>query len=77
MLNALKNLALIFTGTYVHYDSASTTESEPDFEESIAERTKLRRQELAEQEGQGLKILTPNQMLSRLSMFFISIKSRK
>ena len=69
MLNALKNLALIFTGTYLHYDSASKTESEPNFEESIAERTKLRRQELAEQEGQGLKILTPNQMLSRLSIF--------
>ena len=27
--------------------------------------------------GQGLKILTPNQMLSRLSIFFSSIKSRK
>ena len=29
------------------------------------------------QSGQGLKILTPNQMLSRLSIFFSSIKSRK
>ena len=29
------------------------------------------------QEGKDLKILTPNQMLSRLPIFFSSIKSRK
>ena len=30
-----------------------------------------------QQQGQGLKILTPNQMLSRLTIFFSTIKSRK
>ena len=29
------------------------------------------------QEGSGLEILTPSQMLSRFSIFFSSIKSRK
>ena len=37
-----------------------------DYEESIPERTKLRRQRSAEKTGEGLKMLTPNQMLSRL-----------
>ena len=31
---------------------------------------------MAEQEGQGLKILTPNQMLSRLSIFLSQLKAR-
>ena len=29
------------------------------------------------QEGQGIIILTPNQMLSRLTIFFSSVTSRK
>ena len=39
---------------------------EPEFEESIAERTKMRRQksDKENQEGKGLKILTSEQMLS-------------
>ena len=41
------------------------SDEEPKFEESIAERTKMRRQN---QEGQGLKILTPQQMLIRLAI---------
>ena len=36
------------------------------YEDSIAERTKSRRQGSAEKVGEDLKILTPNQMLSRL-----------
>ena len=47
----------------------SELESKPPFEESISERTKMRRQKKWNKEnytGQGLKILTPNQMLSRL-----------
>ena len=39
ILNVLKNLESVFTGLYFHYDSEP--ESEPEFEESIAERTKL------------------------------------
>ena len=38
-------------------------EEKPEYEESIAERTKRR---IQHQEGQRLKILTPQQMLSRL-----------
>ena len=33
--------------------------------------------ELNRQQGQGLKILTPNQMLSKITNFSSSIKSRK
>ena len=62
----LKYLELIFTCTYLHYDHASKTESEPKFEESIAEGVEKRRQKSVEQERKGLQILTPNQMLIRL-----------
>ena len=40
--NVLRNLKPVFTGVCFHYDSES--KSEPEFEESIAEKTKLRRQ---------------------------------
>ena len=87
ILNVLKNLESLFTGVYLHYDNVTKSELEPKCEESIAERTKLRRQESAKQldntdmpdleseesatqrrnqQGKGLKILTPNQMLCRL-----------
>ena len=39
-------------------------EEEPEYEESIAERTKMRRQN--QQSAKGVKILTPQQMLTRL-----------
>ena len=42
ILNILSNLELVFTGVYLHYDD------KPESEESIAERTKLRRQRLDE-----------------------------
>ena len=38
----------------------------------ITERTKMRRQN---QQGQGLKILTPNQMLSRLPISVAHLKA--
>ena len=44
----------------------------PGYEESIAERTKMRKQN---QGGQGLKILTPQQMLSRLSISLAQLKA--
>ena len=44
ILIVLKNLEHIFTGIYIHYDNASKTKSELEFEESVAERTKIRRQ---------------------------------
>ena len=43
-----------------------------EYEESIAERTKMRRQN---QEGQGLKILAPQQMLSRLPISLAQLKA--
>ena len=73
-----------------------TKKKNPKFEESIAERTKLRKQksdkqpdttdmpeleseESAEQtrnqQGKGLKILTPNQMLSRLPISLAQLKA--
>ena len=57
--------------------SESESKSESEFEESITERTKLGRQEKSNKqnpEGQGLKILTPDQMLIRLP---ISLKKLK
>ena len=47
-------------------------EEKLEYEESIAERTKRRRQN---QEGQGLKILTPQQMLSRLPISLAQLKA--
>ena len=44
ILNVLKNLESVFTGVYLHYENASEAESNPKFEENIAEKTKLRRQ---------------------------------
>ena len=80
--------------------SESESESELELEESIAERTKLRRQRSVEQpqicwdtrdildleseesaeqrrnqQGKGLKILTPNQMLSRLPISLAQLKA--
>ena len=46
-------------------------EEKPEYEESIAKRTKRRRQN---QEVQGLKILTPPQMLSRLPISLAQLK---
>ena len=45
---------------------------EPSYEESIAERTKTTRQN---QQEQGLKILTPQQMLTRLPIFLAQLQT--
>ena len=71
-------------------------EKKPKFEESIAERTKLRKQKLDKepdatdmpeleseesaeqnrnQQGKGLKMLTPNQKLSRLPISLDQLKA--
>ena len=47
-------------------------EEKPEYEKSIAVRTKMRRQN---QEGQRLKILTPEQMLSRLPISLAQLKA--
>ena len=59
------------------YTDPKELKSEPKFEESIAERTKMKRQksDAKNQEGQGVKILTPNQMLSRLTITLAQLKS--
>ena len=46
---------------------------EPKYEKSIAERTKMRRQD--QQSAKGLKILTPQQMLSRLPISVAQLKA--
>ena len=72
------------------YQDTVKFEKEPEFEESVAERTELRRQKRSDdkhttdipelekeesaeqrrnQKAEGLKILTPDQMLSRLLIF--------
>ena len=53
-------------------------EPEPLFEERISERTKMRRQKKSDeenQEGQVVKILTPDQMLSRLPITLAQLKA--
>ena len=46
---------------------------EPKYEESIAERTKMRRQD--QQSAKRLKIITPQQMLSRLPISLLQLKA--
>ena len=46
---------------------------EPEYEESIAERTKMRRQN--QQSAKGLKLLTPKQILSRLPISLVQLKA--
>ena len=104
ILNVLENLESVFNGSYLHYknkpsESKSESESELKSEESIVERTKLRRQKSTEhpnkqpdirdmpefeseesieqrrnQQGKGLKILTPNQILSKLPISLAQLK---
>ena len=73
ILNVLKNLESVFTGVYLNY-SDKPSESE----ESIAERTKLRRQrsdEIAEKEkmidpesfGENFECLSPSDMYNNLN----------
>ena len=52
-------------------------ESEPEFKENMAERTKMRRQKSYKenQQGQILKILTLYQMLSRLPISLARLKA--
>ena len=46
---------------------------EPKYEESIAERTKMRRED--QQSAKGLKILTPQQVLTRLPISLVQLKA--
>ena len=45
----------------------------PEYEESMAEGTKMRKQN--QQSAKGLKILTPQQMLSRLPISLAQLKA--
>ena len=62
---------------FPHNAKSEPEEFETKLEESIAERTKMRRQKFDEenQTGQGLKILTPDQMLSRLLISLAQLKA--
>ena len=96
LLNAMKlfdiknTIDSLFRNGFIRsldYQNTVKLEQKPEFQESVAERTKIRRQKKSDdkhttdmpdleseesaaqrrnQQGKGLKILTPNQMLSRL-----------
>ena len=59
------------------YYTPKELKSKPEFEESIAEKTKMIRQKSdgKNQTGQGLKILVPDQMLSRLPISLAQLKA--
>ena len=57
----------------IYYQSE---ESKPEFEESTAERTKMRRQiESDEKKGQRLKMLASNQKVTRLPITLSQLKA--
>ena len=62
---------------FSHNAKSEPEEFETKIEESIAERTKMRRQKFDEKNrtGQGLKMLTPDQMLSRLLISLAQLKA--
>ena len=66
-----------FSYKYIYSKNVYDQSNEPEFEESIAETTKMRRQKSDEenQQGQGLKILTPQQMLSGLPISLAQLRS--
>ena len=96
MLNAIKlfdiknTIVNLFRNGFIRsldYQNTIKLEQKPEFEESVAERTKIRRETKSDdehttdmpeletkesaaqrrnQQGKGLKILKPNQMLGRL-----------
>ena len=57
--NVLSNLQSVFTGVYLHYDNAFKSESRSDskFEDSVAERTKLRKTKIKNLMTNRLKFL--------------------
>ena len=60
------------------FDIPKDLKLEPLIEESTSGRAKMGRQEKSDeenQEGQGLKILTPNKMLSRLPIILAQLKA--
>ena len=61
-----------FDKKLIVYPEDLVLELKPDFEESIAERTVMRRQN---QEGQGSRVLTPEQILSRLPVCLAQLKA--
>ena len=59
------------------FDNFKDLESKSKFEENVAEKTKMRRQKYDEenQEGKGLKTLTPDQILSILPISLAQLKA--
>ena len=68
MINAFLNEDILIE----NLEEDASRDEKPKFEESIAERTKMRRQN---QQGQALKILAPNQMLNRLPITLAQLKA--
>ena len=104
LLNAMKlfdiknTIVSLFRNGFIRsldYQNTVKLEQKPEFEESVAERTKIRGQKKSadkhttdmpelkseesaaqekEQKAKGLKILTPNQMVSRLPISLAQLK---
>ena len=59
------------------FDNFKDLESKSEFEDYVAEKTKMRRKKYDEenQEGKGLKTLTPDQILSILPISLAQLKA--
>ena len=67
-----------FDKKLIVYPENLVPELKSEFKGSIAERTKMRRQKESDEEnqkGQGLNILTPDQMLIRLPISLAQLKT--
>ena len=65
MLPSLKQLEEMFMGSKADKEVDDETDDEPDEQPDTTDMPGLESEESAEQRGQGLKILTPQQILSR------------
>ena len=78
IINAFVNGDILFGNLETDACLLEDLESEPNFEKSTAENLKMRRQKKSDkenQEGQGLKILTPDQILSGLPIALVQLKA--
>ena len=74
ILNVLENIeSSLFEGYYLNHKNLPEESNETDMAELESEESAAQRRNII---GQGLKILTPNQMLSRLPICLAQLKAR-
>ena len=74
ILNVLENIeSSLFEGYYLNHKNLPEESNETDMAELESEESAAQRRNII---GQGLKILTPNQMLSRLAICLAQLKAR-